>query len=36
MVKQVTTIDLPNQWKWINVPMEIDIDVFDVDGSWVK
>jgi len=36
VVKQVTMHDLPNTWKWINVPMEIDIDVFEVDGSWVK
>jgi len=35
-VKRVTMHDLPEHWKWINVPMEIDIDVFEVDGSWVK
>jgi DNA polymerase I-like protein with 3'-5' exonuclease and polymerase domains len=36
VVKKVTTEDLPAHWKWINVPMEIDIDICKVDGSWIE
>lgn len=32
IVKEV----LPNTWKWINVPLEIDIDVYGVNKSWAS
>ncbi len=28
--------DLPKAWPWIIVPLEIDLDVYDVDGPWLK
>lgn len=27
---------LPKQWKWINVPLEVEADVYPVDGSWAE
>ena len=27
---------LPEQWKWINVPLKLEVDVFPVDGSWAE
>lgn len=33
-VKKVTTIDLPNEWKWIIVPLEVDYEICKVDQSW--
>ena len=34
MVKDVTTRELPENWKWINVPLEVDADIAGVDKSW--
>ena len=34
--KQVMTVDLPNTWKWINVPMEVEFDLGEVDVSWAS
>jgi DNA polymerase I-like protein with 3'-5' exonuclease and polymerase domains len=38
-VKQVTTRvateELPAAWKWINVPLSIDIDEYGVDQPWI-
>ncbi len=28
--------DLPRTWDWITVPLEIDLDVYEVDGPWLK
>ena len=33
-IRYVTTIALPNHWKWINVPLDIDADLGDVNDSW--
>lgn len=33
-VKKVTTVDLPQAWKWINVPLEVDMELSPVDHSW--
>lgn len=33
-VKQLATVDLPNHWKWIIVPMSIEAEASPVDGSW--
>ena len=35
-IKQVTCERLPKAWDWINVPLEVEIDVFDVDQSWAS
>lgn len=31
---RVTCNDLPNAWKWIIVPLEVEIEVSPIDGSW--
>jgi len=33
-IKKITCIDLPKEWKWINVPLNIDAEICDVDSSW--
>jgi DNA polymerase-1 len=33
-IRLVTTGDLPRNWPWINVPLEIDADLGGVDESW--
>jgi DNA polymerase-1 len=35
-IKQVTEVDLRNHWKWINVPMSIEIEISEIDGSWYQ
>jgi DNA polymerase I-like protein with 3'-5' exonuclease and polymerase domains len=35
-VKRITCTDLPNAWKWINVPLEIEADLAGVDQSWAE
>jgi DNA polymerase I-like protein with 3'-5' exonuclease and polymerase domains len=34
VVEQITCRDLPEAWKWINVPLEVDVDIYPVDKSW--
>ena len=34
VVKRVTCEDLPDAWNWIITPLDIELDVFPVDGSW--
>ena len=34
MIQRVTCVDLPNEWKWIIVPLEVEADLGPVDGSW--
>lgn len=34
-IRRVTTVDLPKHWKWITVPLDIDIDEYPVDSPWV-
>ena len=33
-IKRITTIDLPNAWKWIIVPLDVEFEICDVDASW--
>lgn len=33
VAKRVTCVDLPNAWRWINVPLEIEAEICDVDAS---
>lgn len=35
-IKRVTCEDLPKAWNWINVPLDVEVDVFPVDGSWTE
>lgn len=34
LVKRITTVELAKNWKWINVPLSVEADLGDVDGSW--
>ena len=33
-VHRITSEELPNAWKWIIVPMEVEVERCPVDGSW--
>ncbi len=33
-IQKITCVDLPNHWKWIIVPLNIDIKITPVDKSW--
>ena len=33
-VRRVATVELPKMWKWIIVPLAVEVDVSPVDGSW--
>ncbi len=35
-IKHIATVDLPNTWKWINVPLQIEAEVCPVDASWAE
>lgn len=26
--------NLPHEWQWINVPIEVDVDKYEINGSW--
>ena len=28
--------ELPAAWSWIIVPLEIEVEAFEIDGPWVK
>ena len=34
LVKRITCQDLPNAWDWIIVPLDIEMELCDVDSSW--
>ncbi len=34
VIKRVTSEELVNNWKWINVPMEVEVELGGVDESW--
>jgi len=36
IVQEVACEWLPKQWKWINVPMVVEANVFDVDANWAQ
>lgn len=36
IVKEVACEWLPQQWKWINVPMVIEANIFDIDANWAQ
>lgn len=35
-IKEITCEKLPKEWEWITVPLNVDIDVFDINHSWTK
>lgn len=35
-IRQITTVDLLEAWKWIIVPLDIDFEIAPVDGSWAE
>lgn len=35
-IKDITCVELPQHWQWINVPLEVDTDIYPVDGSWAE
>jgi DNA polymerase I-like protein with 3'-5' exonuclease and polymerase domains len=34
-IHRITTKDLLEHWNWIILPLEVDADLFQVDGSWI-
>ncbi len=34
--RKIVREDLPAAWKWIIVPLDIDVDTYEVDGPWVQ
>ena len=32
----ITTKQLPEVWKWINVPLSVDMEICDIDESWAN
>ena len=33
-VREITCVELPKAWTWINVPLDVDVDIYPVDNSW--
>lgn len=33
-IKKIMTADLLKAWKWICVPLSVEVDVTDIDGTW--
>jgi len=36
VLKQIVSEELPREWPWIIVPLEIEVEVYGVDQPWVK
>ena len=36
VIHRVTCEDLPKAWKWINIPLEVEMEICPIDGSWEK
>ncbi len=34
VIRRVTCVDLPKAWPWITVPLDVEMDICPVDGSW--
>jgi DNA polymerase-1 len=34
VIRRVTCSDLPNAWKWINVPLDVEMELCPIDKSW--
>lgn len=35
-VQRVSCVELPNEWKWITVPLEVEADICNVGNSWAE
>lgn len=35
-IYQVSCVSLPQTWKWITIPLEIDADICPIDGNWTQ
>mgnify|MGYP006280856579 CR=1 FL=1 len=35
-IRKITTIDLPNAWDWITVPLTVDFEVCEMDAPWAE
>jgi hypothetical protein len=33
-IQRVATKDLPEAWDWIDVPLEMEMEIGEVDGPW--
>ncbi len=33
---QIIQEDIPKLWKWVNVPIEADVEKCPIDGSWAE
>ena len=36
VIRKITTEDLMNAWKWLIVPMDVDIEACPIDASWAE
>jgi DNA polymerase I-like protein with 3'-5' exonuclease and polymerase domains len=36
MAQQICTVDLPNHWSWIDIPMRIEVAASEIDGNWAE
>ena len=36
LIRRILTVDLPKAWPWIIVPLDIEMDLGKVDGSWAE
>jgi len=36
VLNKIVREELPSAWPWIIVPLEIEMDVYNVDGPWIK
>ena len=35
-INHIATIQLPQHWEWINLPLEVEAEVSPIDGSWAE
>ena len=35
-IHKITCEDLPATWKWIIIPLEVDMEVYPVDSPWIE
>jgi len=36
IIRRITCKELPAEWDWINVPLDVEIDIGKVDASWAE
>jgi hypothetical protein len=36
LLKEIACVQLRKEWKWINVPLEIEANVFEPDTHWAS